>query len=326
VRIERPRLGSDNNYAKHLPDVTLWEPLARAALELVGLSQPGRLRLPRGLGTYPLLVSEAGMVVNLFGEHFCGPESYAAELDAYRILQHAEMRVARLLAHGELFPSADNWPWPFLVISRVPGRALAECASLESEARHRIASDCGRWLSRLHALPLVGAGPLQPDWRPFMKLLERRRRDAPADHGRWGDLPRHLVDQLDAWLPSPTAVVNSDVSPRLLHADLHDQHLFVDPCSSKLEAAIDFTDALAGDPRYDLVALHMGSFRANKRLLRGCLDACGWSAAGDGWAREMLVLTLLHDFNMFDDPRLKARLEQVATLDVLAEELWGLST
>jgi hypothetical protein len=38
------------------------------------------------------------------------------------------------------------------------------------------------------------------------------------------------------------------------------------------------------------------------------------------------VLTLLHDFNMFDDPRLKARLEQVATLDVLAEELWGLST
>ena len=156
-------------------------------------------------------------------------------------------------------------------------------------------------------------------------LLERRRRDAPADHARWSNLPRHLVDQLDTWLPSAEALVRRDASPRFLHADLHDQHLFVDPFAATLEAVIDFTDALAGDPRYDLVALHMGSFHADKHLLRTCLAAYGRAATGDAWAHDMLALTLLHEFNMFDDPGLKDRLQRLATLDDLAQELWGLA-
>ena len=61
MSIEQPRLGSDDDYAKHLSDLTLWEPLARAALELVGLAQPDQLCMPHGLGTYPVLVSEAGL-------------------------------------------------------------------------------------------------------------------------------------------------------------------------------------------------------------------------------------------------------------------------
>jgi hypothetical protein len=77
----------------------------------------------------------------------------------------------------------------------------------------------------------------------------------------------------------------------------------------------------AGDPRYDLVALHFGTFRADKALLGACLDAYGWQGRTATWAREMLAFTLLHDFNVF---RPGMPLERFATLDELAGAIWDL--
>jgi hygromycin-B 7''-O-kinase len=105
-----------------------------------------------------------------------------------------------------------------------------------------------------------------------------------------------------------------------VHGDLHDEHVFLDPASGRLVGVIDFTDVGAGDPRYDLVALHFGTFQTDKALLAACLDAYGWQALPATWPREMLAFTLLHDFNMF---RPGMPLERFATLDDLADAVWN---
>ncbi len=319
-----PRLDSDAEYARHLRDDGLWAPLARRALHQVGFAQPARLSLAPHLGTYPVVLGDTGVVVKLFGDRFFGPDSHAAEVDAYRLFRQADLPVPRLLGEGNLFPASDGWPWPFLVLSRVPGQPYAACQQLNHPARQHIASQVGGVLRQLHAVPLDGVGPLVLNWARFTALLERRRREAVQDHRRWAILPPHLLDQLDAWLPAPGALVDRRARPRLVHGDLHAQHLFVDPEAGRLLAVIDFTDALAADARYDFVALHLETFCGDKALLRACLDAYGWSPADRAWSRGMLALTLLHDFNMFDDLGPDAHLERFATLDELAAALWDL--
>jgi hygromycin-B 7''-O-kinase len=106
-----------------------------------------------------------------------------------------------------------------------------------------------------------------------------------------------------------------------VHGDLHAGHVFLDPANGRLVGIIDFTDVDAGDRRYDLVALHFGTFQTDKALLAACLDAYGWRDRPATWANDMLAFTLLHDFNMF---RRGMPLERFATLDELADAIWNL--
>jgi hygromycin-B 7''-O-kinase len=317
-----PAIASDEDYAGRLGDGAFWEPWARAALDLAGLDQPARLRPARPLGTYPTLLTDSGLVVKLFGDRWYGPESHQAELEAYHVLDGHDLPVPRLLAAGQLFPSTtDDWPWPFLILTQLQGATYAAlAATLDQAARRQVAGDLGRLLRRLHRLPLTGR-LLAPNWRHFMALLEQRRSQAPQDHRRWGLLPARLCDQLDGWLPNPAALVDTSRLPQFVHGDLHDGHVFLDPASGRLVGVIDFTDVDAGDPCYDLVALHFGTFRTDKALLAACLDGYGWPPLPATWAREMLAFTLLHDFNMF---RPGMPLERSATLDDLADAIWNL--
>jgi hygromycin-B 7''-O-kinase len=321
--LEPPRLDSNAEYARRLRDHRFWVPLARAALDQVGLAQPARVWPAPNLGTYPVVFGDTGVVVKLFGDRYFGPESYASERNAYRLLRDANLPIPRLLGEGELFPATDGWPWPFIVLSQVPGQPYAECEQLDHRVRERIAEDIGHFLRALHAVPLDSVGQLAPNWEAFTALLERRRREAAQDHRGWAVLPAHLVNQIEDWLPAPGELVERNRRPRLVHGDLHTQHLFVGPEAGRLVAVIDFTDAIAGDARYDFVALHLETFRGDKQLLRACLQAYG-PTPGAFVSRDMLALALLHEFNMFEDLGADAHLERFATLDELASALWDL--
>jgi hypothetical protein len=52
-------------------------------------------------------------------------------------------------------------------------------------------------------------------------------------------------------VPTTRELVDGRKRPRLVHGDLHAQHLFVAPAAGRLVAVIDFTDAIDGDARYD---------------------------------------------------------------------------
>jgi hypothetical protein len=78
-----------------------------------------------------------------------------------------------------------------------------------------------------------------------------------------------------------------------------------------------------GDPHYDLVAIHVKAFGANKDLLRRVLDAYGWGGLGKRWPRRMMALTLAHDYDMVE-PYAARIPDRVETLDELASLLWDL--
>jgi aminoglycoside phosphotransferase (APT) family kinase protein len=60
------------------------------------------------------------------------------------------------------------------------------------------------------------------------------------------DALRSLASQLD------------NVRPRLLHGDLGDGEIFVDPRSGAVTALVDWGDALSGDPLYDFARFVAG--------------------------------------------------------------------
>jgi hygromycin-B 7''-O-kinase len=242
-----PAIDSDDDYARRLGDGAFWEPLARAALDHAGLDQPTQLRTGVPLGTYPMLLTDTGLVVKLFGDRWSGPESHQAELEAYQILDGHDLPVPRLIAGGQLFPDPTaTWPWPFLILTELPGATYAaRSVALDQATRRRVAGDFGRLLRRLHPLPLAGRR-LGPSWGRFLALLRRRRSQAPQDHRRWGAMPPRLCRQLDGWLPDPSRLVDTTRPPCFVHGDLHNEHVFLASASDWLAGIIDFTDVYAG--------------------------------------------------------------------------------
>jgi aminoglycoside phosphotransferase (APT) family kinase protein len=83
------------------------------------------------------------------------------------------------------------------------------------------------------------------------------------------------VNQIDSFVSlSPPSTTQ-----RIVHADLHSDHLFVD--AGRLVGVIDWGDAFHGDPYYELPALYFGTFGGNERLLRAFLDGDHWELTSD---------------------------------------------
>ncbi|MFE7118714.1 phosphotransferase family protein [Streptomyces sp. NPDC057654] len=319
------RINSDDSYAELRNDAAFWEPLVRHALDELGLPAPGELRVP-GESTNPVLISDTGLAVKLYGEHWCGPESYASELEAYEVLAGADLPVPKLLGRGELRPGGEGWPWPFLVIERATGRTWREAADAanaggpaDRAALLDLAREFGTMLRRLHAVPLKGSAVLRPDSRTFPELLKERREATVADHREWGYLSPRLLDDVPAFLPDVDTLL-AGREPRFVHGDLHGTNVFVDPGPGGISGLIDFTDVYAGDPRYSLIQLHLNAFRADRELLAALLEGADWDVS-DSFPREMLQFTFLHDFEVLEETPLD--LTGIDDIDELAQRLWG---
>jgi hygromycin-B 7''-O-kinase len=132
-------------------------------------------------------------------------------------------------------------------------------------------------------------------------------------------LPERLIAQLDAYLPPPADLVDRTEPPRVLHCDLNADHLLgaFEGERWRPVGIIDFGDAMVGDRMYELVALHLGLFRCDKRLLRAFLDDYGFDAGlRRDFARRALSMTLLHQFDVLSD--VLARFPGAADSDDLA--------
>jgi hygromycin-B 7''-O-kinase len=313
---------TDAVYAARLRDVGFWTPYVQLALERSGLPAAREVVLPE-VGTYPTFLVDDGLVVKLFGARYAGPESYRAESAAYAELRGSGLPIPALVHEAELFPSDESCAWPFLVMTRVPGMAYA-AAGLTLEQRLRCAGDIGAFLAKLHAREVH----FPERWDDYEAFVQNRRANVVADHRKWAHLPAHLVAQIEAWLPDVDELLKYEGTAArraLVHGDLHDHHIFVEPETGRLSGVIDFTDSLVGDRRYDLVALHAGTFHYDRRLLKACLASYGW-VQGGRFAPEMLAFTLLHEFDMFAERAdLPAALDGIGDLDELARVLWEAS-
>jgi aminoglycoside phosphotransferase (APT) family kinase protein len=195
-------------------------------------------------------------------------------------------------------------------MTRLDGIAWTD-AALSSSDQARIAHQLGRVIRQLHTV----SPPSDPVWD--RDWLAEHRATCVQRQRQWGVLPSRLIEQIEAYLAPPSP------ERRLVHADLHDHHIFVrQPVEgADLVGIVDWGDALLTDPYYELPALHLHTFRGDRRLLGAFLDGYGWPVGLD-FAHRAMTMTLLYEFNVLDGVRTLVDLEAVTSLSELATRLW----
>jgi aminoglycoside phosphotransferase (APT) family kinase protein len=143
---------------------------------------------------------------------------------------------------------SETFEWPFYGAPFLPGRELAE-ASLDDDARSRLARPLAEFLRALHATELDHDLPIDPVKRADMAWRVPRAREFLAEVeslGLWRSPP--VVEDLLAAaeeLPVPEPSVTA-------HGDLHLRHLLVSE-TGEPTAVIDWIDLCRNDPSVDLV-------------------------------------------------------------------------
>lgn len=143
---------------------------------------------------------------------------------------------------------SEGFEWPFYGAPFLPGRELSD-ASLDDDARARLARPLAEFLRALHAAELDHDLPIDPVKRADMAWRVPRAREFVAEVeslGLWRAPPE--VEDLLATaqeLPVPEPLVTA-------HGDLHLRHLLVGD-SGEPTAVIDWIDLCRSDPSVDLV-------------------------------------------------------------------------
>jgi aminoglycoside phosphotransferase (APT) family kinase protein len=147
-------------------------------------------------------------------------------------------------------PTPD-FPWPFVGYRLVAGRELARWR-LEDAQLARLARPLGLFLRELHTEELHARFratlPFDPSKRADMRVRDRVARARLAE-----------VERLGLWAIPPVAdellgkarALPSSRTARLIHGDLHAQHILVDDCAQPA-GIIDWGDVGIGDPAIDL--------------------------------------------------------------------------
>lgn len=320
------RLETLDGYRRHFMDAALWRLYVIAVCDRHGLAPCERVStgLP---GTCPAFAVEERWLVKFFGRLFDGGASYAAEREANRLLSRAGLIPApAVVAAGELFPAEAapaGWPWPYLVYEFIPGVSIGEIwAQMDDAERLSVARTLGQLARRMHALPLAGSAVFPDSWDVYVDFLAGQAAKAPQAAREWACLSERLIAQITPYVLPPSALIDPGVRPHLIHADLNGDHLL-----GRLEGGrwttlgiIDFGDAMVGSLYYEVVALHLGIFRHDRRLLRAFLDAYGLSAAARrDFPAKAMTAALLHRCNVLVDVPTPSQFE---SLQQMAVRLW----
>jgi hygromycin-B 7''-O-kinase len=329
-----PGLETYADYGRDFAALDYWRPYVAAVCAHHGLPcETVRGGVP---GTCPTWLVDERYVVKFFGRLYEGGHSYAVEAAVYEALAgQSDGLTPRLVAAGRLCDDgvSEGWPWPYLVSTYLSGRPLAELGDVApAEDLAAMARQAGEWLWGLHETPLHAAevtegDPLALSWAPFLAFLARQRCGCGARHLAWGGLPAHLAAQVDEYLAPAEELVDTGRPPQLLHADLTEDHLLGERTADgwRLAGVIDFGDARVGERAYELGALHLGAWRADKRLLQDFLAGYGAWDWGPEEVRRAMNMALLHQFDVFGQVAARyPEMARIETLDELARRLWDL--
>jgi hygromycin-B 7''-O-kinase len=319
-----PAFENDEAYEASLRDAAFWEPYARAALRDAGLDDSGDVRTHFPTTHVAALVGN-DRFVKLHYEDWFGEDCFQTEREAYRILGRSDVPIPELIADGALYPDADGWRWPFLVMSAMHGRALRDVdGQVTKQDLEAVAAFVGSTLRALHDSPVVDGEYVS--FALYEDLISTRMRRCHRDHETWGSLPERLQPLVRDYVWDADDLIDPDRErPVFVHGDLHGGNVFVEgePGSLRPTGIVDFNDAYEGDRSYDLVAVHAKALGGDKALLRRALDGYGWPELDRDWPRRMMALTLAHDFDMIAP--FSARIpDDVETLDDLAALVWDL--
>jgi hygromycin-B 7''-O-kinase len=268
-------------------------------------------------GTFPTFIVDEQRVVKFFGQLFEGEQCWRVEQEAAQLISEMPaVPAARLMALGVLVKEPG---WMYLVFEYVPGVSIGEVyASVPFEEKRLLACWLGEWLPQMHHIEVRDESVLPHLSENLVRGWFSSRR--PKTQAGW---PKPLAKQVEAYVSANVAFLQAD-SNCFIHADLTQDHIlgrFTEGHFTTL-AVIDFGDAMLGNIYYELAALHLNLFNCDKRLLRAFLHAYGMPPDKD-FVRKAMVTSLLHQFDVFAPLfAWKPELQEVRTLDELADHLW----
>ncbi len=163
--------------------------------------------------------------------------------------------------------------WRYFVSTRLPGRPIDEVwDGLEPPHRIRVAQALGEAIRSMHAL---GGGPLVPISEPWSTFRATQRARCLELERRKG-LPRERQAELEAYLSRLEATSDPRRPATLLHTEIGPSHVLVD--QERITGVIDFGDAMAGHPEYDLAPVGMFVTRGDAGAFRAFSEAYGLDA------------------------------------------------
>jgi hygromycin-B 7''-O-kinase len=326
ARLTRPEFATVEEYAGCFTDAGYWRPYVEVVCVRHRLGPCRRVR-PGLPGTHPVFIVDGRYAVKFYTRLFGGAASFPIELDVYGLIARTPgLPAPALMASGALFTGDDGWTWPYIVTRIIRGTSIGEVEDrVAYPDKVAMSAFLGRVVRRIHSLPLASARRLRPSWENFDLFLAERRAGC-VEHARRQGMPELLVAQIDGYLPALSGLIDRTSAPHLLHCDLNADHIlgYFDGGRWRPTGIIDFGDAKVGDRLYELVAIHIGLFRCDKRLLRVFLRSYGFDEAlrRDFVARAM-SLTLLHEFDVLAEVfGMFHAASEIKDLDELAELMW----
>jgi aminoglycoside phosphotransferase (APT) family kinase protein len=307
-----PVFTSVQEFISHRGDVGFWWPHISEILKRHGLLDGSRKLVAGFNPTYPTFLY-GDVVVKLFGYSRAWRESYAAERAAMSLIAtDPEIAAPELLADGKLYDDNDT-PLPYLVSKRIAGVALRN-ANLTDEQRISVVMELGQQVRRIHALHPSGVA-VQQEWT-VESVIEAAKRSS---------LTPHLVAQIDEYLTRPVRLDNVFV-----HGDLVSMHAFVN--NGRLTGIIDWGDATVTDCHYEIIQLYRDMFGCDKSLLKVFLEAGDWPVDRDfprkamrfALYRQTAGIAQHHSMDVFEPVAARFPLQDIATLDDLADELFAI--
>jgi len=317
-----------------------------------------------------VFIVEGQYVVKFFSKFHKGGAAWRTESNLYKLFTSNNMSFTpKLYGSGSLAevygvpelmeqfdlatinPIPSNcWPWPFLIVERIPGSSLKEVRGnlaneqeKEDDLVEQVAKQLGPVLRQFHKVTVPQSiseqlHNLRSDH--FKQFLNRQLKNYEFNHKKWNRLPPHLFSQLSDYLPtSSDELLREKDGLVFMHCDLHEDHIFLslvdndtrnDKVEAKVTGVIDFNDCTVGLRLYELIQIHMNSFQCNKRMLKTLLESLEWVDELQDtkkFAYRCLCLTLLHEYNMFNtvEEGYIIELEQVESLSSLATLMWDVS-
>jgi Phosphotransferase enzyme family len=342
-------------------DVGIWGPIVRRVTAMHAF-ECQRI-LPGLAGTFPTFIAELNtlngqnrraIVIKFFGPLFDGAACHIVEKEMGSFIsQHnLSLRSPSILAEGQL-----SNEWSYLIFEHIPGNSIGQMRhEISMRALEGVAEQMGTFIRELHSLTATAEPTLlmatpRMSWESYTDFLQNQQATCQQNHLNWHDLPAQLLHQIPGFIPPVNRLLDLSAPPHLIHADLTADHLLgqliaaqaseepdaqvtvpngmLDPNLMdkghgwKSLAVIDWGDCRLGNILYELVALHIDLFQADKHLLRICLQAYRLPVFYQtNFSRKALSTVLLHQFPM--PASIYAPFREVQSLDELAEDLFGI--
>jgi aminoglycoside phosphotransferase (APT) family kinase protein len=180
---------------------------------------------------------------------------FVGEALAYRLLREIGLPVPHLITVDE---SRQHLPFPYLIVSRIPGQTLVECWGNPQDSM--LAEQAGSLLAHIHDITFPRFGPLmvevdraQPNythWRNYVQAYFERAAHPTLTAGL---ITPAQYDQITLHLRQMRASLDRLRFGHLVHGDYHAENLLT--AEGHITGVLDFEWAISGDPVWDFVLL-----------------------------------------------------------------------